>query len=160
MTVLLRLSVKLIWQGLFLLTKIDTLFEDTTNTKTTAKLVRDTVDTEYSILGIDFIDILLLNDSSNSAVMQAQRTKLERLLSDDRVSALGIYNYNRSSIDCILETATVPPSLNYLMRHVGMGPDRTELIQYGEFMGIRTVACGILGEPIGVLELLIDLTVS
>ena len=59
-------------QGLFLVTKIDALPEDTTDTESTSKLVKDTVDTEYPILGIDYIDVLLLNDSLNYAVMQAQ----------------------------------------------------------------------------------------
>ena len=59
-------------QGLFLVTKIDALPEDTTHTESTSKLVKDTVDTEYPILGIDYIDVLLLNDSLNYAVMQAQ----------------------------------------------------------------------------------------
>eukprot|EP00555_Chaetoceros_dichaeta_P006667 CAMPEP_0198265476 /NCGR_PEP_ID=MMETSP1447-20131203/22714_1 /TAXON_ID=420782 /ORGANISM="Chaetoceros dichaeta, Strain CCMP1751" /LENGTH=56 /DNA_ID=CAMNT_0043954993 /DNA_START=201 /DNA_END=367 /DNA_ORIENTATION=+ len=40
------------------------------------------------------------------------------------------------------------------MQDVGMGTDDTDLIQYGEARGIRTVAYGILAEPVALEGLL------
>lgn len=143
---------------IFLVTKIDKPPADLTDPEAAAQLVRDTVDAEFPLLGVETVDVLLLKDSASCAVMQAQWAVLEHLLAEGRTRAIGTYNYCRFSIDCVLETAATPPALNYIMRHVGMGPDDTNLIRYGESKGIRTVAYGTLGEPVALEELLTDPT--
>lgn len=140
--------------ALFLVTKIDKPPADMTDPLLAADLVRSTVATEWPLLGVDTVDVLLLKDSASCEVMQAQWAVLEDLLAEGRARALGTYNYCQFSIDCILATATIPPALNYIMRHVGMGTDYTGLITYGEARGIRTVAYGTLGEPVALEGLL------
>jgi len=139
---------------LFLVTKIDKPPSDMTDPLAAADLVRTTVATEWPLLGVETVDVLLLKDSASCEVMQAQWAVLEELLAQGKTRALGTYNYCQFSIDCILATATTPPALNYIMRHVGMGTDATDLIQYGEARGIRTVAYGTLGEPVALEGLL------
>jgi len=140
--------------ALFLVTKMDKPPSDMTDPLAAAELVRTTVETEFPLLGVETVDVLLLKDSASCEVMQAQWAVLEQLLEEGKTRALGTYNYCQFSIDCILQKATTPPALNYIMRHVGMGPDNTDLIRYGEAKGIRTVAYGTLGEPVALSELL------
>jgi len=143
-------------KDLFLVTKIDKPPEDMTDPEAAAKFVETTVNKEWKALDVETVDVLLLKDSPSCEVMQAQWSVLERLLSEGKTRAIGTYNYCRPSLECILETAETPPSLNYVMRHVGMGPDATDLIQYQESLGIRTVSYGTLGEPVALPELLTD----
>eukprot|EP00592_Proboscia_alata_P019823 CAMPEP_0194409270 /NCGR_PEP_ID=MMETSP0176-20130528/7118_1 /TAXON_ID=216777 /ORGANISM="Proboscia alata, Strain PI-D3" /LENGTH=321 /DNA_ID=CAMNT_0039209775 /DNA_START=301 /DNA_END=1266 /DNA_ORIENTATION=+ len=139
---------------LFLVTKIDKPPTDMTDPLAAAELVRTTVATEWPLLGVEMVDVLLLKDSASCDVMQAQWAVLEELLAQGKTRALGTYNYCQFSIDCILATAITPPALNYIMRHVGMGIDDTDLIRYGDARGIRTVAYGTLGEPVALEGLL------
>merc|ERR1719491_2429193 len=139
---------------LFLVTKIDKPPADMIDPQQAADLVRHTVQTEFPLLGVDAADVLLLKDSASCPVMQAQWAVLEELLVAGKTRALGTYNYCQFSLECLLATAKTPPALNYIMRHVGMGPDATGLAHYGEARGIRTVLYGTLGEPVALEELL------
>lgn len=142
---------------LFLVTKLDKPPSDMLDPEEAAKLARDTLEDELTQLGTD-VDMLLLKDSTSCPVMLAQWAVLEEYLAAKRVKALGTYNYCEFSLDCLLGNATVPPSINYLMRHVGMGPDATGIIAYGEARGVKMAAYGSLGEPIALPELLTDPT--
>lgn len=147
-------------KSLFLVTKLNKPPADMTDPHAAAELVRSTMKTELAALGTH-LDVLLLKDSASCKVMQAQWAVLEEMLAAGQVRALGTYNFCRSAIDCLLETAKHPPAVNYLMRHVGMGPDATGVIEYGEKKkGIRTVAYGVLGEPIALPQLLTDGTIG
>ena len=139
---------------MFLVTKIDKPPADMTDPEAAARLVRDTVDKEWPLLGVDTVDVLLLKDSASCPVMQAQWAVLESLLEEGKARALGTYNYCQFSLDCLLRTAVTPPAFNYVMRHVGMGVDATGLVQYSESQGVRTVAYGTLGEPVALAGLL------
>eukprot|EP00751_Fragilariopsis_kerguelensis_P017194 CAMPEP_0170845070 /NCGR_PEP_ID=MMETSP0734-20130129/7344_1 /TAXON_ID=186038 /ORGANISM="Fragilariopsis kerguelensis, Strain L26-C5" /LENGTH=337 /DNA_ID=CAMNT_0011213779 /DNA_START=146 /DNA_END=1160 /DNA_ORIENTATION=+ len=139
---------------LFLVTKIDKPPADMIDPQQAANLVRQTVATEWPLLGVDTVDVLLLKDSPSCPVMQAQWAVLEELLARGKTRALGTYNYCQFSLECLLATAKTPPALNYIMRHVGMGPDATGLAHFGEARGIRTVLYGTLGEPVALEELL------
>ena len=146
---------------LFLVTKIDKPPADMIDPLQAADLVRDTIKKEWPLLGVEYVDVLLLKDSASCDVMQAQWAVLEELLAEGKTRALGTYNYCQFSLDCILETATTPPALNYIMRHVGMGPDDNPgLASYGEARGIRTVMYGTLGEPVALEELLTNPTLK
>lgn len=141
-------------EEVFIVTKIDRPPANTTDPAAAAQLVRDTVAREWPLLGVDAVDVLLLKDSASCPVMQSQWAALEGLLAEGKARALGTYNYCQSALKCLLATAETPPAFNYIMRHVGMGPDSTSLIQYGEARGIRTVTYGTLGEPVALPELL------
>ena len=102
------------------------------------------------------IDLLLMKDSTSCEVMQAQWAVLERALAQGMTRALGVYNFCESQLECLLRTAAVPPSINFLMRHVGMGPDATGIIEFSTSRRIQTAVYGTLGEPVALPALLRD----
>ena len=102
------------------------------------------------------VDLLLMKDSTTCEVMQAQWAVLERALAQGMTRALGVYNFCESQLECLLRTAAVPPSINFLMRHVGMGPDATGIIEFSASRRIQTAVYGTLGEPVALPALLRD----
>lgn len=112
-----------------------------------AELVRTQLDEDLAVLGLSQVDMLMLRDSPDCAVMQAQWKAVEEALKSKRAKSIGVINYCQSSLECILATATTKPSVNYIMEHVGMGKDTNGLRAFGESKGIRTFAYGALGEP-------------
>ena len=75
----------------------------------------------FAILGIDRVDMLMLRDSPDPAVIQAQWAVLEEALAAGRTRSVGVINYCEGALAAVLETAKVKPALNYYMLHVGMG---------------------------------------
>lgn len=144
--------------SIFLVTKMDKPPADMTDPEEAAHLVRSTIDKEWSLLGVENVDILLLKDSPSCDVMQAQWKVLEEILKEGKTRGLGFHNFCQFSIDCVLEVATEPAYLNYILGHVGMGIELADLIQYAEDKGIRTVKYGTLGEPVALEELLTNPT--
>ena len=153
--------------ALFLITKLDKPPANMTDPAAAAALARSTLESELAALGGDgTVDMLLLKDSSSCAVMRAQWEVLEEALAAGRTRALGTYNFCAFSLDCLLTAngglpaVRTPPAMNFLMRHVGMGPDVNGLIAYGAARGVRTAAYGTLGEPIALPELLASPTLQ
>jgi diketogulonate reductase-like aldo/keto reductase len=140
--------------ALFLVTKLDKPPSDMTNKSHAARLAQKSIDDELKALDIHAVDVLLLKDSPVCEVMQGQWGVLEAAMAHGRARALGTYNFCEASLRCILETATTPPAYNFIMRHVGMGPDKTGLIAFGKEHDIDTVAYGTLGEPVALPQLL------
>ena len=112
-----------------------------------AKLVFSQLDEDLAVLGVPQVDMLMLRDSPDPAVMQAQWAAMEEVLASKRARSIGVINYCQSSLECILATAKTKPALNYIMQHVGMGKDTNGLRAFGESRGIKTFAYGALGEP-------------
>lgn len=113
-----------------------------------AELVSKQIDADLSVLGLPSVDMLMLRDSPDCDVMQAQWAAMEGALASKKCRALGLINYCESSLQCILQTAKTKPALNYFMQHVGMGPASAgSLRAFGEARGIKTFAYGALGEP-------------
>ena len=139
-------------EKLTLITKLDK--PNMTDPAEAAALAASTLDDEFEALGVASVDVLLLKDSATCSVMQAQWAVLEEALAAGRAHALGVYNYCEFGLKCLLATATTPPAYNFLMRHVGMGPDATGIIAFGAARGIKTVTYGTLGEPTALTELL------
>ena len=132
--------------SLFLTTKIRKPPVGTTPTEA-AELVRTQLDDDLRVLSVDKVDMLMLRDSPDCEVMQAQWRAMEGVLASGRARSIGVINYCESSLSCLLSTATVKPAVNYIMQHVGMGKDARGLRAFGESRGIRTFAYGALGEP-------------
>jgi len=145
-------------QSLFLTTKLDKPDPTITDQAEAADLARAAVDDVLAAVG-GTVDMLILKDSPSCPVMQAQWAVLEGYLSQGKTRALGTYNFCQYSLDCILGNATKAPTVNYLMRHLGMGPDATGIIEYGASRGVKTAAYGTLGEPIALEELMLNGTV-
>jgi hypothetical protein len=71
----------------------------------------------------------------------------------------GVYNFCEATLACLLSSAIVPPKVNFIMNHVGMGYNATAIKYYGIAYGIATVAYGTLGEPIALPQLLSQPTI-
>lgn len=140
--------------ALTLITKLDKPPSEMTDPSDAAELTRQTLEDEFTALGVDHVDLLMAKDSATCAVMQAQWSVLEEYLAAGKTSVLGTYNYCEFCLRCLLANATTPPAFNFLMRHVGMGPDKTGLIARDSLLGIQTVVYGTLGEPVALFPVL------
>ena len=90
--------------------------------------------------------MLMLRDSPNSKVIQAQWKVLEEVLAEGKTRSIGVINYCAFSLKSVLETAKITPAVNYIMVHVGMGKNVHGLRSLGEKSGIKTFGYGQMGE--------------
>jgi len=133
--------------SLFLTTKVETNWENNPSPTTAADYVRKQLDRDLSVLGTDYVDMLMLRESPDCAVVQTMWKEMEREKEEGRVRSLGVVNYCEGALKCLLSTAVrkEKPSVNYIQLHVGMGPTSAARA-FGESHGIRTFAYGHLGE--------------
>jgi len=118
-----------------------------TSPEDAAKLARDQIEEDLQVLGVKYVDMLMLRDTPDQKNIQAQWKVLEEALAAGKTRSVGIINYCPSGLETLMETAKVVPALNYIMCHVGMGPDIQGLRTKNEKYGIRTFAYGQTGEP-------------
>jgi len=133
-------------QQLFLNTKIRKAAPGT-KPSDAALMAKKQIEDDLNILGVANVDMLMLRDSPDGNVMQAQWKVMEEALKLGKTRSIGVVNYCQKSLECILEIAEVQPAINYYMLHVGMGKDAHGLRGFGESKGIKTFAYGALGEP-------------
>ena len=133
-------------ESLFLNTKIRKPAPGT-SPEDAAKLARDQIDEDLQLLGVEYVDMLMLRDTPDPKNIQAQWKVLEEALAAGKTRSVGIINYCSSGLETLMETAKVVPALNYYMCHVGMGPDIQGLRTKNEKYGIRTFSYGQSGEP-------------
>lgn len=100
--------------GLFLNTKIRKP-PPGTSPKDAAERARVQIEEDLKALGLESVDMLMLRDSPDCDVMQAQWAVLEDALAAGKTRSVGVINYCEKSLSCILETAKVKPALNYIM---------------------------------------------
>lgn len=112
-----------------------------------AKLARDQIEEDLQVLGVKYVDMLMLRDTPDPQNIQAQWKVLEEALAAGKTRSLGIINYCPSGLETLMQTAKVTPALNYIMCHVGMTPDIQGLRTKNEKYGIRTFSYGQTGEP-------------
>ena len=132
--------------SLFLNTKIRKPVPGT-SPEDAAKLARDQIEEDLQLLGVKYVDMLMLRDTPDPKNIQAQWKVLEEALAAGKTRSVGIINYCPSGLETLMDTAQVVPALNYIMCHVGMGPDIQGLRTKNEKYGIRTFAYGQTGEP-------------
>ena len=135
-------------KNLFLNTKIRKP-KPGTSAPDAAKLAMEQIEEDFKILGVDYVDMLMLRDSPDCDVMQAQWAVMEDALRDGKTRSIGVINYCEGSLKCLLETAKIKPALNYYMVHVGMGqnPTAQSLRKFCDAEGIKTFGYGAVGEP-------------
>ncbi len=133
-------------KGLFLNTKIRKPKPGTTASDA-ATLARDQIEEDLKALNLDSVDMLMLRDSPDCDVMQAQWAVMEEALASGKTRSIGVINYCEGSLKCLLETAKIKPAINYYMLHVGMGKNAHGLRTFCESNGIKTFAYGAVGEP-------------
>lgn len=139
--------------SLFLNTKIRKA-KPGTSASEAAFLAQSQIDEDLKILGVKSVDMLMLRDSPDCDVIQAQWKVLEQNLEAGKTRSIGVINFCEKALTCVLQTAKVKPAINYYMLHVGMGPDPKGLKSFSEKNGIRTFAYGAVGEPGPNLEIL------
>ena len=76
------------------------------------------------VLAVGTVDMLMLRDSPDCQVMQAQWAAMEAAKAARLTRSIGLVNYCESSLRCILEKATVKPAVNYVAG-LGLQPSRT-----------------------------------
>ncbi|CAJ1932587.1 unnamed protein product [Cylindrotheca closterium] len=118
-----------------------------TSAKDAAERTRNQIDEDMKALNVTSVDMLMLRDSPDCDVMQAQWAVLEEALVSGKTRSIGVINFCEKALTCILQTAKVKPALDYYMLHVGMGRDPLGLRSFCDSKGIRTFAYGALGEP-------------
>ena len=119
-----------------------------------ADMARNQISEDLEALGVDRVDMLMLRDSPDCEVMQAQWKVLEAALAAGQTRSIGVINFCESALKCVLKTAKVKPAVNYYMLHAGMGPEAGGLRAFCEKQNIRTFAYGAIGEPGPSAELL------
>eukprot|EP00035_Acanthoeca_spectabilis_P021007 m.435810 g.435810 ORF g.435810 m.435810 type:complete len:302 (-) comp17896_c0_seq1:81-986(-) len=120
------------------------------------------IQTDFTDLGVDYIDLILLHGPSHRgqgpcdpAACEAdagQWTAYEELYRQGRVKAIGVSNYCQSCFECLLNKVNVTPAVNQIAFHVGMGDDPQSLISYTQSKGILVQAYS----PLGNGELIVD----
>merc|ERR1712160_217970 len=99
----------------FLTTKIP----DGSASKTRSYLQQDMGD-----LGLDYVDLMLVHyppRGNSCSAMQTQWAEMETFYKAGKAKAIGVSNFCPSSIECIMQKATVTPAVNQVQYHVGMG---------------------------------------
>merc|ERR1712014_45055 len=76
---------------------------------------------------------------------EAQWPEMEKFYNDGKAKAIGVSNYCPSSIECIMQKATVTPAVNQVQYHVGMGVDPIGVKSASEKYGIHLQAYSPLG---------------
>lgn len=86
-----------------------------TSAKDAAERARTQIEEDLKALGLDSVDMLMLRDSPDCDVMQAQWAVLEEALASGKTRSIGVINFCEKALTCILQTAKVKPALNYYM---------------------------------------------
>jgi len=110
----------------------------------TAKALQDNLDQ----LGLDYVDLVLVHfppTFGRCSSMQSQWGAMEEFYKAGKAKAIGVSNYCPSSIECIMQTATVTPAVNQVQYHVGMGVDPIGVKSASEKYGIHLQAYSPLG---------------
>merc|ERR1712048_1374804 len=120
------------------------------DSSTTAKNLQYNLDQ----LGLDYVDLVLVHfppRTNSCRQMQDQWKAMEEFYQAGKAKAIGVSNYCPSSIECIMQTATVTPAVNQVQYHVGMGVDPIGVKSASEKHGIHLQAYSPLGNGDGEL---------
>ena len=100
--------------GLFLNTKIRKAPPGTSPSEA-AERTRVQIQQDLQALGVSSFDMLMLRDSPDCPVIQAQWAVLEDALQTGQTRSIGVINFCEKALTCLLETAKVKPAVNYYM---------------------------------------------
>lgn len=140
----------------FLTTKTLPCTSDPTATPgSCTKQTRSDFEGDLAALGVDYVDLILLHGASHRgagacdakacAADAEQWAVYEEMYKAGKAKAIGVSNYCQSCFECLLDKATVVPTVNQIQVHVGMGDDPSGLISYCEKKGIVVQAYSPLG---------------
>jgi Aldo/keto reductase family len=80
-----------------------------------ADQTRQQIRQDLQALHLDQVDMLMLRDSPDPNVIQAQWQVLEEALDKGQTRSIGVINFCQSALEAVLQTAKIPPALNYYM---------------------------------------------
>lgn len=80
-------------KSVFLSTKIETDWERAPSPSAAAESVRKRLDADLATLGVGHVDMLMLRESPDCAVMQAMWAEMEKAKAEGRARSLGVVNY-------------------------------------------------------------------
>ena len=101
-------------QDLFLTTKIRKA-PPGTSPEAAAKMAKEQIAEDLSVLGVGSVDMLMLRDSPDCEVIQAQWAVLETALAAGQTRSIVVINFCESALRCVLKSAKVKPAVNYFM---------------------------------------------
>ena len=89
------------------------------------------VDQDLALLGMEKVSLMLIHFppllgcvASSCEHMQQQWAALEQIYHEKKADAIGVSNYCKECLQCIMKTAKVVPMVNQMQYHIGMGgPD-------------------------------------
>lgn len=114
----------------------------------TASKTKQYLEQDLSELGLEYVDLMLVHfppRGGSCSAMQAQWAAMEEFYNAGKAKAIGVSNYCPSSLECIMQTATVTPAVNQVQYHVGMGVDPIGVKSASEKYGIHLQAYSPLG---------------
>jgi diketogulonate reductase-like aldo/keto reductase len=109
---------------------------------------------DLSSLQVNYVDLLLLHfpplfgckqGSQSCKNMQEQWSAMEQLYQTNKTRAIGVSNYCKECLQCILEMARIKPMVNQMETHVGIPPDNHGLRPFCETNDIVLEAYSPLG---------------
>merc|ERR1712048_1338475 len=106
----------------------------------TASQTKQYLDQDLSELGLEYVDLMLVHfppRGNSCSKMRAQWAAMEEFYKAGKAKAIGVSNYCPSSLECIMQTATVTPAVNQVQYHVGMGVDPIGVKSASEKYGIH-----------------------
>ena len=90
-------------KSVFLTTKIETGWEQRPSPSAAAASVRKRLDADLAALGVEHVDMLMLRESPDCAVVQAMWAEMEKAKAEGRARSLGV-------VDCCGPTPTLTPT--------------------------------------------------
>jgi diketogulonate reductase-like aldo/keto reductase len=108
---------------------------------------------DLKLLGMGQVDLMLAHytplggcaSDDDCKMVQTQYAALEDAYNAGKARAIGVSNFCVSCLECLAKTQTVPPAVNQVQFHVGMGSDPQGLLGYCREKGIQLEAYSPLG---------------
>lgn len=104
-------------------------------------------------LGLDYVDLVLIHHpikqaqaASLEASVQAQWSALEDFYRAGKARAIGVSNFCARVLDAVFETATVPPAVNQVLYHAGMGDDPDGVVSHNKLRNVTLQAFSSIDE--------------